>query len=137
MQTQINEIVSGGLKYKVLPKGDAETEDTWLWLKNLIDTKSEGYEAKVEQYIKTIILVNEGGGKSGNVYTEYLVFDKGTETAHDYAYEKIGEIGGDVEELVKRIEELETESVRTITTPSGTGAETPGAIEIDVDYISG
>lgn len=58
LQTQINEIVSGGLKYKVLPKGDAETGDTWLWLKNLIDNKPEGYAAKVEKYLKTIILVN-------------------------------------------------------------------------------
>lgn len=97
LQTQINEIVAGGLRYKVLPKGDADTKDTWLWLKNLIDTKPEDYEAEVEKYLKTIILVNEGGGKSGNIYTEYLVFDKGTEGSHDYAYEKIGEIGGDVE----------------------------------------
>lgn len=141
LQEQIDNIVGGGLKYKVMELGDETSpeEGTWRWLKGLIDksSKTEAEEAKIEQYVKTVILVDERSGKSGNIYTEYLVFDKGTGTAHNYAYEKIGEIGGDVEEMIKRIEKLETDSIGTITTPSGTGAETPGAIVIDVDAISG
>lgn len=138
LQAQINDIVEGGLRYKVLPV-TSESGDSWTLLKGLIDkqkttTLTDEEKAKIKSYLKTVILVAEGGGKSGNIYTEYLIFE---DTTDHYAYEKIGEIGGDVEELIERIEELEKESVGTITTPSGTGAKTPGAIEIDVDYISG
>lgn len=110
----------------MLEKGTVSKSDTWLWLKGLIDntSKTPEEEAKIEQYIKTIILVDEGGGESGNIYTEYLVFDKGTETAHDYAYEKIGEIGGDVSKLVSRIESLENNSIGDVKVTDSTNAIT-------------
>lgn len=110
----------------MLEKGTVSEPDTWLWLKGLIDntSKTPEEEAKIEQYIKTIILVDEGGGESGNIYTEYLVFDKGTETAHDYAYEKIGEIGGDVSKLVSRIEALENNSIGDVKVTDSTNAIT-------------
>lgn len=110
----------------MLEKGTVSKSDTWLWLKGLIDktSKTPEEEAKIEQYIKTIILVDEGGGESGNIYTEYLVFDKGTETAHDYAYEKIGEIGGDVSKLVSRIKALEDNSIGDVKVTDSTNAIT-------------
>lgn len=115
LQAQINDIVEGGLRYKVLPE-TSESGDSWTLLKGLIDkqktaTLTPEEKEKVKSYLKTVILVAHGGGEGGNIYTEYLVFE---DTTDHYAYEKIGEIGGDVTELISRIETLERAKVSDI-----------------------
>lgn len=98
-----------------MEEGAAGTVGTWLWLKNLIDSKSSS--STVKAYLNTVILVKESGESAeGNIYTEYLVFEdaKSTET-YKYTYEKIGEIGGDVSRLITRVENLEKARVSGIT----------------------
>lgn len=110
-----------------MQKGTDSEPDTWLWLKALIDKDDKSAEdiTNIKKYLKTVILVDEKtGGEHGNVYTEYLVFNKGTEETPVYAYEKIGEIGGDVSELVSRIKALEDNSIGDVKVTDSTGAIT-------------
>lgn len=109
LQAQIDALKTGKLSYVIL------TKEQWNDKKG--DLKDED--------VNTVFLVPEGTAEEGshNIYTEYLVY-KTTGSTPTIKYEKIGEIGGDVSELVSRIEALEDNSIGDVKVTDSTGAIT-------------
>lgn len=115
LQAQIDALKTGKLSYVILTKAQ--------W-----DAKKDDLK---EEDVNTVYLVPESSAKEGsdNIYTEYLVY-KTTDTEPVIKYEKIGEIGGDVSELVSRITALETNGVQSVSAATDETGVTANAIEV-------
>lgn len=114
LQAQIDALKTGKLSYVIL------TKEQWDYKKGHLG----------DEDVNTVFLVPEGTAEEGshNIYTEYLVY-KITGSTPTIKYEKIGEIGGDVSELVSRIKALEDNSIGDVKV---TDDDETGAIIVNV-----
>lgn len=109
LQAQIDALKTGKLSYVILTKEQWDVKKVHLG----------------DEDVNTVFLVPEGTAEEGshNIYTEYLVY-KITGSTPTIKYEKIGEIGGDVSELVSRIKALEDNSIGDVKVTDSTNAIT-------------